>query len=182
MDAQRAIALPVAVRVYPDPEDTRGITRPQKTWRLPGAMLVFDTETRTDATQRLTFGSYRYIENGQCLEEGLFYGDDLPSKDQQVLERYVATHKAEVNEGGEQQLHLLTRREFLDRLYIAVYKARCLLVGFNLPFDLSRIAYDFASARGRFAGGFSLGLWPYIDKTGCEHPNQFRPRLGIKQL
>jgi hypothetical protein len=182
MNAQRAVPLPVAVRVYPEPEDIRRITRPQKTWRLPGATFVFDTETRTDATQRLTFGSYRYIENGECLEEGLFYGDDLPRKDRRVLERYVATHKAEVSERGQQQLQLLTRRKFLDRLYIAAYKARCLLVGFNLPFDLSRIAYDFTPARGRFAGGFSLGLWSYIDKSSRERPNQFRPRLGIKQI
>ena len=34
----------------------------------------------------------------------------------------------------------------------AAYKGRCLLVGFNLPFDLSRIAFDVAPARGRFSG------------------------------
>ena len=55
-------------------------------------MLVFDTETRTDATQRLTFGSYQFIVAGRCLEEGLFYANDLPEKDRKVLERYVATH------------------------------------------------------------------------------------------
>src|SRR6266851_5079765 len=101
MDAQRSIALPVAVRVYPEPADIRRITRQQKTWRLPGARLVFDTETRTGATQRLTFGSYRYIENGECLEENLFFGDDLPNKDRRILERYVVDHKANVSEGGQ---------------------------------------------------------------------------------
>ena len=55
-------------------------------------MLVFDTETRTDAAQRLTFGSYRFYKDGHCLEEGLFFGDDLPKKDRRILERYVAKH------------------------------------------------------------------------------------------
>jgi len=67
-------------------------------------------------------------------------------------------------------------------LYLAAYKGRCLVVGFNLPFDLSRIAYDFTKARGRFAGGFSLGLWSYLDKTDWEHPNRYRPRVGIKHI
>jgi hypothetical protein len=145
-------------------------------------MFVFDTETRTDATQRLTFGNYRFIVEASCLEEGLFLGDDLAAKDRQILERYVATHQADVQTDGHRELLLLTRREFLDRLYKAVYKGRCLFVGFNLPFDLSRIAFNSTAARGRFAGGFSLGLWSYIDKAGCEHANHFRPRIGIKQI
>ena len=80
------------------------------------------------------------------------------------------------------RLHLLSRREFLQKLYQAAYKSRCLLVGFNLPFDLSRVAYDVTDARGRFAGGFSLGLWSYLDKAGNEHGNQYRPRIGIKHI
>ena len=97
-------------------------------------MFVFDTETRTDATQSLTFGSYHFFVDGQRLEEALFYADELPEKDRLVLEDYVAAT-------GKKQLKLLTRSEFLRKFYGAVYKARCLLVGFNLPFDLSRIAY-----------------------------------------
>ena len=53
-------------------------------------MFVFDTETLTDATQRLTFGSYRFIVARQCLRESLFYGYDLPDKNRRVLERYTA--------------------------------------------------------------------------------------------
>ncbi len=178
-----ANALTIAVRVYPEPPKSKQATRAvRKPWNLPGAMLVFDTETRTDAPQRLTFGSYRFIVAGRCLLEGLFYGDDLLEEGRKVLEHYVATHSAETVDEGLRQLRLLTRREFLDELYRAAYKGRCLLVGFNLPFDLSRIAYDFTAARGRFAGGFSLGFWSYIDDNGREYPNQYRPRIGIKQI
>ena len=174
--------LPIAVRAYPWPEKKKPDKRPRKLWRVPVAMFVFDTETRTDATQRLTFGSYRFIERGECTEEGLFHADDLPLKEWKVLERYAATHRPDIPWARPPRIRLLTLRQFLARLFLAAYKGRCLVVGFNLPFDLSRIAHDFLPARGPFAGGFSLGLWTYLDKTDREHPNPYRPRVGIKQI
>ena len=181
-----AAPLPVAVRVYPQPENlkqqnARQTVHSRKPWRWPNAMLVFDTETRTDAPQRLTFGSYRFIVNGQCREEGLFYADDLPQSDVVNLKKYVETHHADASE-GKRQLHLLSLAEFSDKVYFAAYKGRCLLVGFNLPFDFSRLAYDVLSARGRFAGGFSLGIWQYTNKKGQKSRNQYRPRIGVKHI
>lgn len=145
-------------------------------------MLVFDTETRIDATQRLTFGSYRFLVDGRCQEEGLFYGDDLPDAERRMLARYVATHRAEVVDEGRADLLLLTRRQFLKKFYEAGYKGRALIVGFNLPFDLSRLAIDVGAARERFAGGFSLTFWSYTDTRGSERPNRYRPRIGIKHI
>jgi hypothetical protein len=182
MSNQESKGLPIAVRVYPYAKAPEKRNRSRRTWRCPKTMLVFDTETRTDATQRLLFGSYRFIVKGRCVEEGLFYADDLSGSERRILEKYVKTHRPEVVYEGFQQLRLVTRREFVDRLYRAAYKGRCLLVGFNLPFDLSRIAHDFTKARGRFADGFSLGLWSYFDKAGREHANPHRPRIGIKQI
>src|SRR5260370_42711141 len=98
-------------------------------------MFVFDTETRVDATQRLTFGSYRFIVAGQCLEEGLFYGDALPEQERQFLEQYAATHAAETVDPGTRKLRLLSRHEFVEKLFLYAYRARVLLIGFNLPFD-----------------------------------------------
>jgi hypothetical protein len=143
-------------------------------------MLVFDTETRTDATQRLTFGSYQFLVAGKCLEEGLFFSEDLPAKDLATLKEYVRARSAGAD--GAEKLSLLTRREFVDKLFSVAYKGRALLVGFNVPFDLSRIARDSTAARGRFAGGFALELWTYIDKNGHERVNPHRPRIGIKQI
>lgn len=174
--------LPIAIRVYPEGDDFERKERSRKPQPVrPNAMLVFDTETRVDAAQRLTFGSYRFIVSGECLEEGLFYGDDLPVKDRAVLERYVATHVADTA-GAFSPLRLLSRSQFVDRLFLAAYKGHCLLVAFNFPFDISRTAFDFAAARGRFAGGFSLALWSYIDKGGNEREDHHRPRIAIKQI
>lgn len=182
MAEHNPILLPLALRVYPQAANSLRNPKSRKKWRLPKAMLVFDTETRTDATQSLTFGSYRFLVEGRCLEEGLFYGDDLPASDRRILEKYSATHLPETVSEGVRELKLLTRSQFVDRLYTAVYKGRCLLVGFNLPFDLSRIACDFAAARRQFVGGFSLGLWSYADETGSEKSDHYRPRVCIKHI
>jgi len=174
--------LPIALRVYPEGQDFERSERSRKPPpRRPDAMLVFDTETRVDAAQRLTFGSYRFIIAGECLEEGLFYGDDLPEKDRKVLETYVSNHKADTVD-DDRPLLLITRSEFNNKLFDAAYRSRCLLVAFNFPFDISHIGFDFTRARGRFAGGFSVGLWSYFDKRGVEHSNHYRPRVAIKQI
>ena len=182
MKSRKPAPLTLALRVYPVQQETERKPKTPKPWKCPEAMFVFDTETRTDATQRLTFGSYRFFIAGRCLEEGLFYADDLPEEDRRILQRYAATHRAETASDGVRNLKLLTRTQFVDKLYAAAYKGRCLLVGYNLPFDFARIAYDFTTARGRFAGGFSLGLWSYTDKAGQERGDHFRPRIGIKHI
>ncbi len=173
-------SLPIAIRVYPEGEDFEPNDRPRITPSRPTAMFVFDTESRVDATQRLTFGSYRFIASGEWQEEGLFYGDDLPDKDRKVIEAYFATHMADRADGVRR--FLLTRGRFRERLFGAVYKGRCLLVAFNFPFDISRVAFKATNARDRFAGGFSLQLWSYVDSDGVERSAPHRPSIAIKQI
>jgi len=143
-------------------------------------MLVFDTETTVDATQRLLFGSYRFIGQGVCREEGFFHADDLSKGELEILRQYVAKHKADAV--GKPNLTLISRREFLKKIYAAVYKGRSLLVGFNLPFDLSRLGFSVTRARKEFDGGFSLGLWTYVDKEGVERLDPNRPCITIKHI
>ena len=174
--------LPVALRVYPDlrPADSKRNRNAQPP--RPDAMLVFDCETRTDATQALTFGSYRFIEHGQCLEEGLFYADDLSRSEKAILEHYVRTHRADTAHEGVPDLKLLSLGEFLEKLYRAAYKGRCLLVAFNFPFDASRVSCDYGNAQGRFLGGFSLVLWQYRDKRKGQTAHPYRIRVAIKHI
>jgi rRNA maturation protein Nop10 len=170
--------LVIAVRVFPDlKDDNRDFDKPKREWHRPDAMLVFDTETRTDQTQRLTFGSYRFIVGGQLACENLFYGDDLPVGDRRILERHVAAPSAVIPDEDNHDVTLLTRHQFVDNLFKNAYKGRCLLIAFNFPFDISRAACNFANARGRFAGGFSLDLWSYADGR-----NRFRPSICIKHI
>ncbi len=156
----------LAVRVYPEPPSDDRKRKKLRFWRRPHQMFVFDAECKINTAQTLTFGSYRYFEHNVCLEEGLFFGDDLSLTDRAKLEAYVKTHAAATDlRRGVRQLRLLSRRDFLEKLYDAGFDARGLIVGFNLPFDLSRLAVDFGNAKDkRFAGGFSLALWDWADE------------------
>jgi hypothetical protein len=79
-------------------------------------------------------------------------------------------------------LQLLTRREFLDLFFQFAYKARCLVVGFDLAADISKLEFDVSPARGFYAGGFSFSLWSYKDARGRERANGFRPRVCVKHI
>jgi hypothetical protein len=105
--------LSIAVRAFTEPvteatDVRRKSATPAKQQRSKH-VLVFDTETTTDASQRLTFGSYRCYRARNGLElraEGLFYADDLGSFDPDglaVLRAYAAARG----------LPCLSRREFL---------------------------------------------------------------------
>ena len=126
-------SLPIAVRVFPDWAGAKA-GRSRRLGPRPEGMLVIDTETRIDATQKLTFGSSRLIVGGNCLEEVLFYADDLPEEDRRTLQHYVETHRADTANHGIKQLRLMSRGEFVKEFYNIAYKARCLVVGFNLPY------------------------------------------------
>lgn len=149
-------------------------------------ILIIDTETTADETQRLLFGCYRYCVRWQgklsTLAEGLFYADDLPERDPvgfQALSDYAVGRVAGVNMNfsGPREpnwnLEMMTRSEFVERwLWKVGYMRQATIVGFNLPFDLSRLALDVSPARAPFEGGFSFTLWSY----------PMRPRLRIKHV
>jgi hypothetical protein len=180
MNTSRIPLIPLAIRVYPEPLIAKERAPARRPWKRPESMLVFDTETTVDATQRLLFGSYRFIDQGECKEEGLFYADDLAKKDLKTLQGYVAKHRADT--AGMTQLKLLSRTEFLKKLYKSIYKGRAFLAAFNLPFDLSRLGFDVSAARREYSGGFSLGLWTYRDKRGRDRSDPNRPRITIKHI
>jgi len=159
-------------------------------WRQ--SVLIFDTETTTDPTQRLTFGVYRFAEwldDGSLAirEEGLFHDDRLPDSDPDgyaVLCDFAATHQAETTGFHRNRtLMLRSQSDFLDTVLWPAIQADALIVGFNLPFDLSRLACDVSPARGRHQGGFSFVLWEYTNpETGERREHQFRPRIRITQI
>jgi len=153
MSAAPARSLEIAVRAFPR------TSRRKATRRDPGepsgVVVVFDTETRTDVSQRLLFGSYRvYAPTGRLVEEGLIAADDLSDAEQGILQRCRALSLE------HRRLRLLSRHEFVERiLWGVVYRARSTLVGFNLFYDESRLALGWRPARGAlFDGGESAVL------------------------
>ena len=179
-------ALPIAVRVYPDLKPSQ----PERKAPQIDGMLVFDCETRTDKTQALTFGSYRFLVAGRCLEEGLFYGDDLTPREKATLERYAASHPADTDPRGipergipsNPELRLLPIAEFRRLLYRVAYKGRGLLCTFNFPFDASRCAIGYVESRDRFLGGFTFQFFQYRDRAGQLRAHPYRPGIAVKHM
>ena len=141
--------------------------------------LVFDTETRITADQSLTFGVYRLCtlvdDRYTVTEEGIFYADDLPTKEHKVLQTYI---RSAISDAASfpPQFPMYSRSEFIKRVFWPAIKYKgALVVGFNLPFDLARLALDW-SRGGK--GEWSLTLSQYPD--GAEHRHY--PRVTIQPI
>ena len=93
--------------------------------KWPEYALVFDCETKVDESQRLTFGSYRFCRANsagtyECLEEGLFYPDEISTTDpegMEILRRYVNEEMASKAMPLQHRLRLLNRSEFMEEVF-----------------------------------------------------------------
>lgn len=166
--------LPIAVRAYICQADQKPLTpskrKGSKKRPAPSEWaLVFDTETTTNAAQKLRFGTYQVRKGGNIVQNGIFYSPEtLSQSEQNTLKTYAENH----------QVTLLTVQDFIeDVFYVVGYKYRATIVGFNLPFDISRLAIDHAPARVTgwnkiMRGGFTFKL----------SENLFHPRVQIKHI
>jgi DNA polymerase elongation subunit (family B) len=150
----------------------------------PEWVLVFDTETTPDEAQRLRFGVYQLLQKGQLRQHGLFY-DDVKPAELEALKTEAPKHGC---------VEPITVFDFIHKIFLpTAFKAGGLVVGFNLPFDLSRLAIRHEAARVSRAprtpeeiaagaalkdadrsmvGGFTFQLSPFSDQ----------PFLRIKHL
>ena len=126
--------------------------------------LIIDTETTTDQYQNLTFGScliQTKISTGYNEEWFLFYGN-IPEDKVKILDEYGKKHNMDV----------LPVREFVDKVFFPyAYKIRCEVIGFNLPFDISRLAIGYGIAR-KSDDAFSFQL----------SNNKRNPRIRIQSI
>jgi hypothetical protein len=146
----------------------RSRRRPRRKVVRPEWVLIFDTETTVDAAQCLRVGCARTLHRGELVHETLFY-EHVTSAELRLLQSYTQRH----------DLELLPIEGFRDWFFRISYQLHGTVVGFNLPFDLTRLAIDWSPARGAFYGGWSLILWMRKDGQG---ENRFRPRLRLKSL
>ena len=153
-----------AKRSYADPRDRDQEHAPPDDW-----VLVFDCETRTSPDQRLRFGAYQLRYKGKIWERGAFYEPEILSRDEQRILLRVLNEEIHGPDG--ERIRLRTRANFVDKIfYDSGYSVGGQIVGFNLPFDLSRLAIRHASARRGMRGGFSLVL------------SERRPPVAVKHL
>ena len=147
--------------------------------------MIFDTETTHDPVQRLNFGAFRQCKlvgaRYVCVAEGIFYRDNVTAAQLKLLQKYKKdppTLAAVEHVPSKTQLSLESRASFVRRVFWHSVRKGELIVGFNLPFDLSRLAVQ--STEGR-KGDWSLALsqrWRN-PKTGRVAPNPKRPRIVI---
>ncbi len=132
--------------------------------RISPWTLIFDTETTNDAYQNLRFGTYQLRQDGELIEQGIFYD-------------YRALSEAEISKirgyANSRDLTVMSLEYFVrDVLIKKGYELRASIAGFNLPFDISRIAALYNSARGRaMKGGFTFHLLddPYSPYVQVKH-------------
>lgn len=198
--AEQANELPDALYIL----DTE--TSTDDTHSMPG----FEGERWDGLRQSLTFGRCQVWRRESSApsddayypySEYLFYPDDLPDYGKERINDYVQSHSKPLGDYREYntpihvngrdiylRLHVVTQSGFLDILYTALNDNRInkrvknLFVGFNMPFDFSRLAWKAGKARGFYAGGFTFALWSYRDESGKIHDHSFRPHLKIKHL
>ncbi len=184
MSAQQESGLPepaeddpttIAVRAYVERQKkgprkhtkSDGFSRRHRPSEIPNSdyTLVFDTETNLDAAQDLRFGTYQVRDGDELDEEGIFFDPArLPKRDQELIRHYAAEHGLEVR----------TLEDFIEEVFFKTgYDLGAMIVGLNLPFDISRIARAHATARTRsMRGGFSFEL----------SANPRRARVQVKRL
>ncbi|MBI4177123.1 MAG: hypothetical protein HY516_02045 [Candidatus Aenigmarchaeota archaeon] len=126
-------------------------------------VLIFDTETTTDIYQNLIYGSFQ-IRNKDAIEiQGIFYDPNISEIDKEIIQIFCKKHN----------LNLYTKEEFIENIfYPEVYYLETPCIGFNLPFDISRLAIKFGHARKGMRNGFSLQLSRY----------KKQPRVKIKHI
>jgi hypothetical protein len=168
MSLVKAVAdtIPVAVRAFVAMQNSG--KAPRHSFRRKAGpsefVLVFDTETTTDAPQALRFGTYQARKDGELIESGIFYEPEIITPTELALIRKY---------GEDNKINVLMRADFTENVFFKYgFYYRGTVVGFNLPFDLSRLAIRQSPARGAAHGGFSFELTE----------NRRRPRIRVKHL
>ena len=127
-------------------------------------VLVFDTETAINQFQNLKIGFFQIYLDGYFQYEGLFYDPEaLNEREAKILE--TVSRKYDID--------LYFSDEFVNKVfYPEVFMLETLCIGYNLAFDISRIAKRSGDSRGKNRGGFTLTL----------SSDPFKPPIVIKKL
>jgi len=120
--------------------------RPSRDPKWPEHALIFDTETRITADQSLTFGVYRLCKRAGNRYRVTQEGSSMLTT---CLRTRLRSFKRTCNRRfltqdlSRQDFPLFSRSEFMQKIFWPEIRRHCSLIcGFNLPFDLARLALD----------------------------------------
>lgn len=142
-----------AIRAYTVPRQEKSDQkRPEFTHKaVPNfdRIMIWDTETTTDQRQNLKFGYFMVIYYGMLDYNGLFYDPLIvKGKELAILKQYSTKNK----------IKLYTLEQFREIFLKETFDLQTLCIGFNLPFDLTRIPIRSSDSKFKRKGGFSLLL------------------------
>ena len=170
MNKQYRIVVRAHTEVESPREKQKRKRKEKKPPKWPLAALFFDCETRTDEKQSLIFGFYRICWNEvggnytKVGEEGLFYDpSEIKIRELSTLKKFAKQNRAETVQGACAKIVVRTREDFLREVFLPMGLNGAMIVGFNLPFDISRIAADARKAR-RLNDDWSFVL---LDRPFC---------------
>ena len=169
-DLPPAEEFPVFLRVVEEPVKSRiSAELSPKVGPNDRLTLVLDTETTTDTRQELRYGIAQLYANGRLARTMVFTGE-LTAKEHATVSTWAAQRNAAV----------LTVSEFVTKEFLPLaHQDRAVVVGFNLPFDLARIAAEWEPKRkvaGKRAWTLSLiprsnPRWAYVPRLRVERVN-----------
>ena len=151
----------IAVRCYAVPSGTKrpryGTDKKNPSF---DRYMVLDTETTADERQSLKFGSAIIVVQGK-VRHGFIYYDARNISPKEM--RYLNTVASETGR------HLLSKEDFIEKVLLPeIYDSEIPLVGFNLPFDLSRFAMQWTSGK-KDRKSFSFKLSPNYPNLNIRH-------------
>lgn len=156
--------LRISLRAYtPTGSKLTGWSQPQQgpsEWAL-----IFDTETTVDAAQKLRFGIYQVRKGQSLFDAGIFINSEMLSElELERIRRFAKSNNYQV----------ISVEEFVENVFFGIgYDLAATIIGFNLPFDISRLAIYHGNSRGKsMKGGFSFQL----------SPHKYHPRIQVKHL
>ncbi len=168
----RAYSMPIEPDETPVTETGKGRTkkvgRKLKSIGPAPISLIFDIETTVDPAMRARVGFYQIRVGDELDEEGIIYDPrEAFSGDTDAAIAFAASRGMAVP---------ITLDAFRLKV-LQLYEVGGQIIGFNLPFDLSRIAIGSAPAKSTkwskaFRGGHSLAI----------SESDYRPRIQIKHL
>jgi hypothetical protein len=131
---------PIFLRGYAEPEFVEKPNTRTPPDRPSAYTVIFDCEITHDEVQRLRFGAYQVRFGGVLREQGIFYDPDALDEEGVELEALYFERPH-----GQK---LRTVQSFVEDIFFDIgYATDATIVGFNLPFDISRLAIGAHSAK-----------------------------------
>ena len=151
-----SMKVPISLRCYPDTyKPAKHAASYNNDNANNGMVMTLNVETADNQDQKLRFGSAAIWINDRLYRICLFYDEALDERKIQLVKEFGEELQKQKE---DYTVTVLPKSEFVTRVfYPYVYEARAKLVGFDLPYQISRLATSWGRAR-KVQDAFSMKL------------------------